>query len=146
MVEDLKNKIINNIIMLTLLENLIEFVLQQNIINSYIGVTLGASAFVLLNSISTNLLVPILNIFTSKFNISDLKFIFLGSEFNYGIVLNSLISFIIMILVLYFLVVVPYNNFNDTLGLAKITNKQCPYCKTLINNDATVCPACTRNV
>jgi large conductance mechanosensitive channel len=58
---------------------------------------------------------------------------------NYGIFINSIIVFIIVALVLFFLV----KAYMRTQKPAEVTTKDCPYCLTAIPLAAIRCPACT---
>lgn len=58
---------------------------------------------------------------------------------NYGIFINSIITFIIIALVLFFLV----KAYMKTQKPAEVTTKDCPYCFTTIPLAAVRCPACT---
>lgn len=58
---------------------------------------------------------------------------------NYGIFINSIITFIIIALVLFFLV----KAYMKTQKPAEITTKDCPFCFTAIPLAAVRCPACT---
>jgi large conductance mechanosensitive channel len=58
---------------------------------------------------------------------------------NYGIFINSIITFIIIALVLFFLV----KAYMKTQKPAEVTTKDCPFCFTAIPVAAVRCPNCT---
>ena len=58
---------------------------------------------------------------------------------NYGIFINTIIVFIIVALVLFFLV----KAYMRTQKPAAVTTKDCPYCFTAVPLAASRCPACT---
>jgi large conductance mechanosensitive channel len=58
---------------------------------------------------------------------------------NYGIFINTIIVFIIIALVLFFLV----KAYMRTQKPAAVSTKDCPFCFTAIPLAATRCPACT---
>ncbi|MDO8847073.1 MAG: large-conductance mechanosensitive channel protein MscL [Coriobacteriia bacterium] len=63
---------------------------------------------------------------------------------SYGAFINTVISFLIVALVVFFLV-----KATNKLRKAKeeeVTTKECPYCKTEIALEASRCPACTSEV
>jgi large conductance mechanosensitive channel len=60
---------------------------------------------------------------------------------NYGIFINSIIVFIIVALVLFFLVKAYMKTQKKVVG--EVTAKDCPYCFTSIPLAATRCPNCT---
>ncbi len=59
---------------------------------------------------------------------------------NYGIFINTIIVFIIVALVLFFLVKAYMKTQKPA---AEVATKDCPYCYTAIPLAATRCPACT---
>jgi large conductance mechanosensitive channel len=61
---------------------------------------------------------------------------------NYGVFINSIITFIIVALVL-FLIVRAYMKTQKPAPVAEVTTKDCPYCFTAIPKSATRCPNCT---
>jgi large conductance mechanosensitive channel len=57
----------------------------------------------------------------------------------YGAWLNTLITFLIVALVMFFIV----RAYNRTKPAAAVTTKDCPYCLSSVPLGATRCPACT---
>jgi large conductance mechanosensitive channel len=60
---------------------------------------------------------------------------------NWGIFINTIIVFIIVALVLFFLVKAYMKT--QKPAAEEVTTKDCPYCYTAIPSAATRCPACT---
>ena len=60
---------------------------------------------------------------------------------NYGFFLNTIITFIIIAIVLFFIIKL-MNTFRKKEAAA-VTTKSCPYCYSAINISATKCPNCT---
>jgi large conductance mechanosensitive channel len=78
-----------------------------------------------------------------------LTFTINGSVFRYGSFLNSLISFLIIATVIFFLVVKPINALMARMGRgaeAEIPSHECPYCKSAIPVTATKCAFCASEV
>jgi len=63
---------------------------------------------------------------------------------NYGIFINSIIVFIIVALVLFFIVRAYMKTQKPVVE--EVTTRDCPYCFTAIPKAATRCPACTSEV
>lgn len=63
---------------------------------------------------------------------------------NYGIFINSIIVFIIVALVLFFIVRAYMKTQKPVVE--EVTARDCPYCFTAIPKAATRCPACTSEV
>jgi len=63
---------------------------------------------------------------------------------SYGAFINTVISFLIVALVVFFLVKA-MNKLRRTKE-AEVSTKECPFCKTEIALEASRCPACTSEV
>ena len=75
---------------------------------------------------------------------SSLTFTINNSEFRYGAFINSLISFLIIALVIYFLIVKPMNTLMARVApTLKGQPAICPECFSEISPDANRCPNCT---
>jgi large conductance mechanosensitive channel len=84
-----------------------------------------------------------------KPDFSSLKFTINGSTFNYGSFLNALISFLLIALVVFFLIVKPMNALMARMGRggeAETPSRECPYCMSSIPVNATKCAYCTSEV
>jgi large conductance mechanosensitive channel len=123
-----------------------------------IGVVIGAAFKDLINSLVNNVFTPPIGFLTAKLDFSKL-FITLGKTqyetleeakaanavvIQYGLVLNTLIAFLITAFVLY-LVSKAVSKATQKEKEAKIAKKtkKCPYCMSEINIKAKRCPFCT---
>ncbi|MCE5252594.1 MAG: large conductance mechanosensitive channel protein MscL [Actinomycetia bacterium] len=61
---------------------------------------------------------------------------------NYGIFINTVIVFIIVALVLFFIT----RAYMKTQKPAEVTTKECPYCKSTVPLAAVRCPQCTSDL
>ncbi|MFN8593719.1 MAG: large conductance mechanosensitive channel protein MscL [Thermomicrobiales bacterium] len=121
------------------------FILRGNVLDLAVAVVIGAAFTQIVNSLVENIITPILAAIGGAPDFSALTFTIRGSVFRYGLFINSLISFLIIALVLYFLIVRPMN-----LLMAKVAPKKeetkaaiCPQCFSEISPDAMRCPNCT---
>lgn len=139
-------------------EDFKSFALKDNIISMAIGVVIGAAFKDLINSLVNNVFTPPIGFLTAKLDFSKL-FITLGKTqyetleeakaanavvIQYGLVLNTLIAFLITAFVLY-LVSKAVSKATQKEKEAKIAKKtkKCPYCMSEINIKAKRCPFCT---
>ena len=139
-------------------EDFKSFALKDNVISMAIGVVIGAAFKDLINSLVNNVFTPPIGFLTAKLDFSKL-FITLGKTqyktleeakaanavvIQYGLVLNTLIAFLITALVLY-LVSKAVSKATQKEKEAKIVKKtkKCHYCMSEINIKAKRCPFCT---
>src|SRR5262249_62186763 len=80
---------------------------------------------------------------------SGLSFTINGSVFRYGAFFNAVISFLLIALVVFFLVVKPMNALMARMGRgaeAETPSRECPYCMSSIPVTARKCAYCTSEV
>ncbi|MDR2661051.1 MAG: large-conductance mechanosensitive channel protein MscL [Lactobacillaceae bacterium] len=87
-----------------MLQEFKKFIMRGNVIDLAVGVIIGAAFTAIVNSIVTNLISPLIAIFTGSINLSKLNFTIGQAHFQYGEVINSLINFLLTGLVLFFIV------------------------------------------
>jgi len=121
-----------------------DFALKGNVLNLAVGVIIGASFQGVVNSLTENILSPIIGLLTRQ-NFDSLTLEVLGITLKYGAFITSVINFIIMAFVVFMLVRIM--NKILTIGhdkqTAPLTTKKCNYCFSEIDIQATRCPACT---
>ena len=139
-------------------EDFKSFALKDNVISMAIGVVIGAAFKDLINALVNNVFTPPIGFLTAKLDFSKL-FITLGKTqyetleeakaanavvIQYGLVLNTLIAFLITAFVLY-LVSKAVSKATQKEKEAKIAKKtkKCPYCMSEIDIKAKRCPFCT---
>ena len=86
-----------------------EFILRGNVLDLAVAVVIGAAFTALVNSMVADIITPIIGAFGGQPDFSGLTFTINNSEFRYGLFLNSVISFLIVAAVLYFLIIRPMN-------------------------------------
>ena len=122
-----------------------DFAFKGNVMNLAVGVIIGAAFQSVVSSLTTNILSPIIGLFTRQ-NFDSLQLEVFGITLKYGAFITSVINFIIMAFVVFLLIRV----MNFAISLEKKpeapkppTVKQCTFCFSEINIKATRCPACT---
>ncbi|MBR1442496.1 MAG: large conductance mechanosensitive channel protein MscL [Firmicutes bacterium] len=128
------------------------FLMRGNVLDLAVGVIIGGAFGAITTSLVDDIISPVLGIFTGQVNFGALTFE-LGlpmfdtkAVITYGNFLNALINFLIMSFVV-FLIVKAVNKMmsmgKKEEAAADPTTKECPYCFSEININATRCPHCT---
>lgn len=126
-----------------------EFAVKGNVMSLAVGMIIGSAFTALVNSLLDNVISPIIGCFNTG-GINGLHVKIWKADIYYGAFLTDVVNFIIMAFVV-FLMVKGMNKLSD-LGKKKeteeeaATTKECPYCKSEINIEATKCPHCTSDV
>lgn len=141
-----------------------KFALRGNMIDLAVGIVIGTAFNNVVNSIVTNIIMPPIGALIGKVDFSKLFINLSGGEYanladaqaagaatlNYGMFLNTVISFVITALAVFFLVRA-MNKLRDMGHHEQSiptppTRKICDHCFTEIDIRATKCPACTSNI
>lgn len=139
-----------------------EFVLRGNVVDLAVGVIIGAAFQAIVNSLVKDIISPLIGVITGGVDFSN-KFALLysapdgadvstlqaaqalGPVFAYGSFITAVINFFIMAVVIFFMIKV----INSLRGKkqqaepAAPVDKECPFCYTRVNINATRCPNCT---
>jgi len=139
-----------------------EFAMRGNVIDMAVGIIIGAAFGKIVTSFVSDLLTPPLGKLTGNVDFSNL-FICLSAEqyptldaakeagvatINYGIFLNTVIDFIIVAFAV-FMLVKQVNRLKKKAESAVAeepaapSEKECPFCISMIPIKATRCPHCT---
>jgi large conductance mechanosensitive channel len=121
------------------------FILRGNVIDLAVAVVIGAAFTQIVNSMVENIITPIIGAIGGHPDFADLTFTINNSVFRYGAFINALISFLIIALVVYFLIVKPMNMLvaRATPEAEGATPALCPECLQEISLEAIRCPNCT---
>jgi len=119
------------------------FVVRANAIDLAIGVAIGAAFTAVVNSIVTGMFTPIISALMGHTNFAQLHVTIRGSSFEYGALINAVISLLIVAAVLFFFVVKPLGALRSRLGIDVAIKSPCPACRSDISVGARRCPMCT---
>ena len=144
------------------------FAFKGNMMDLAIGMIIGAAFTALVNSVVSNLFMPIISLFTGGIDFSNLylplsvgsKDAFMagadiataraaGSVLPYGTFITDLIQFLILAFVVFLMVralAKMMKNAKEEKAAEAPTTKECPFCKTDIHIDAVKCPNCTADL
>jgi len=123
-----------------------QFILKGNVVDLAVGVVIGVAFGTVVTALVKDIITPIIAAIGGKPDFSALTFTVNHSQFLIGDFLNAVISFVVIAVVVYFLVVLPMNKL---ISLAKKekpidpTTKKCPECLSIIPLGASRCPFCT---
>lgn len=123
-----------------------KFIARGNVVDLAIGVVIGASFNTFVQALVTDFITPLITGVAHTPDLSGLTFKIFNITFNYGAILNALLSFVIISLAAYFLVVLPMNALLARIKRGECvdpTDKSCPECLSKIPIRATRCMYCT---
>jgi len=132
------------------------FAFKGNILDLAIGLIIGTAFTKIVNSLVSELIIPLFSMITGKIDYASLFFAVDGNKYesieaakklgiatiNYGTFLSSVVDFLVMAVVIYVFMRYVFKKRNPNIVPEK-TTKSCPYCLSEINLKATKCPNCT---
>ncbi len=121
------------------------FILRGNVLDLAVAFVIGVAFAAIVTSLVENIITPIIAALGGQPDFSALTFTINHSQFRYGAFINSLISFLIIALVIFFLVIKPVNALLARVSppAAEAEPALCPECLSVISPDANRCPNCT---
>jgi large conductance mechanosensitive channel len=119
------------------------FLLRGNLIDTAVGIVIGLAFAAVITALVGSLITPLIAAIFGKPDFAALTFSINGSVFTYGIFLNALISFILVAIVLFFVVVKPVNHMRARRESPDPTTRACPECLSEIPLEAHRCAFCT---
>ena len=123
-----------------------EFALRGSVMDLAVGVIIGAAFQAIVNSLVEDILSPLLGLILQD-NFSSLSLdLFDGAvSIRYGAFFMAIINFVIMAFVIFLIVkgINTLRNRGKKNETPDPTEKECPFCKTMISIGATRCPNCT---
>ncbi len=144
------------------------FAMRGNVIDMAVGIIIGAAFGKIVDSLVKDIIMPPLGWLLGKVDFSNLYFVLPDYDgkfakypsleaaqaagavtVNYGLFINTLISFVIVSFAV-FLMIKAINKLradkkaND--AAAAVLTKVCPYCFSTININAVKCPNCTSDI
>jgi large conductance mechanosensitive channel len=126
-----------------------DFILRGNVVDLAVAVVIGAAFTAVVNSFVKSLVTPLIAAIGGEPDFSALSFEINNSRFNYGDFFSAVISFLIVAVVIYFLVVVPMNKLMSMRKteepVAEVT-RECPECLSKVPEAARRCAFCTSDL
>ena len=125
-----------------------EFILRGSVVDLAVGVIIGAAFGGIVKALVADIITPLIGL-PGKIDLSSLTFTAGNAKFLVGDFLNTVVSFIIIALVVFFLIVKPVNYLmtrHKTETPVEPTTRECPHCLSSIPVLATRCAFCTSDV
>lgn len=123
------------------------FLLRGNLVDLAVAVVVGVAFNAVVQALVTDLITPLIAAIGGQPHFNKLTFTIHHSTFSYGLFLNAVISFVVIALVVYFLVVTPVSKFLALFDRNKeATERECPQCLSQIPIAAKRCMYCTSEV
>ncbi|MCR6514606.1 large conductance mechanosensitive channel protein MscL [Clostridium sp. LY3-2] len=138
-----------------------EFAMKGNVVDMAIGVVVGGAFGKIVTSLVNDIIMPLVGLLVGKIDFSNLYINLSGKEYpslqaakaagaatiNYGMFLNNLINFLIIAFSIFFVIrqlgkIRSLTSKNEE-EVVEETEKECPFCFSKINIEATRCPHCT---
>ncbi|MDD1738735.1 MAG: large-conductance mechanosensitive channel protein MscL [Methanothrix sp.] len=136
-----------------------EFAVKGNVMDMAVGIIIGAAFGSIVNSLVKDVLMPPIGMITGGINFADLFYALDGKTYatlaeaqaaaaptiNYGLFINSIISFIIVALAI-FVLIRKVNALKKQPAPPEPNTKSCPFCMESIPLAAVKCSHCTSDL
>ncbi len=150
-----------------MLKDFKEFIMRGNVVDMAVGIVIGAAFSPIISSFVKDIIMPPIGLALGKVDFANLLIVLrqgtpagpytslkLAQDagavtINYGNFINTIITFLIIALVVFFFIVRPIAKMNarqkakEPVVTAPPATKECPFCFTQIPTKATRCPNCT---
>ena len=126
------------------------FILRGNVLDLAVAVVMGATFGAVVTALVKDLINPLIAAILGKPDFSAIVFTLNNSKFALGDFVNALVSFVLISVVVYFMVVLPVNTLMARVKRGEVppdpTTKKCPECLSEIPIAARRCAFCTSQV
>ncbi|MEA2379678.1 MAG: large conductance mechanosensitive channel [Thermoleophilaceae bacterium] len=132
-----------------MLKDFREFILRGNLVDLAVAVVIGTAFAAVVGALVADLVTPLIAAIGGQPDFSGLTFTINESVFRYGHFLNSLLTFVIIAAVVFFLVIKPVNALVSRFRSEPPTGtptRDCPECLSEIPEAARRCAFCTAQV
>ena len=119
------------------------FMLRGSLVDTAVGIVIGLAFAAVISSFVADLVTPLIAAIFGKPDFASLSFTINSSVFHYGAFINALISFVLVAIVLFFVVVKPVNAMRARRESPDPTTRECPECLSEIPVEAHRCAFCT---
>ena len=126
-----------------------KFVLRGNVVDLAVAVVIGAAFGAVVQALVKDLITPLIGSFGGVPDFSALFFTVNNSKFLIGDFINAVLSFLLLAVIIYYLVVLPVQKLVDRFAptpAPPAVTRECPFCISKIPVKARRCAFCTSNV
>ena len=128
------------------LEEFKKFISKGNVMDMAVGIIIGGAFTSIVSSLVNDIINPLLGLFGGM-NFDQLAWNITGDvTLYYGKFITAVVNFLIMAFIVFILVKAmntAVSKFQKKEEAKAPTTKTCPYCKSEIARDATICPHST---
>ena len=122
-----------------------DFLTKGSFVDLAVAVVLAIAAADVIRSLVVNIALPLIAI-PGKFDFNTLGIDVRGVHIAYGAVINDLVTFVVVVAVVFFGVVRPFNRLRRATAPEPVPTAPCPRCLSTIPAAATKCPFCTADI
>ena len=148
-----------------MLQDFKNFIMRGNVVDMAVGIVIGVAFGAIIGSLVSDVIMPPIGLALGNVDFADLFVVLRDGvvpgpypslaaareagavTINYGLFINTLVSFLIIAAAIFFLVVRPISQLQARQKAAEAepppSTRECPYCFTSIAIKATRCPNCT---
>ena len=121
-----------------------KFLLRGNVVDLAVGIVIGAAFGNIVQAVVKDVITPLIGIIGGVPNMSSWTITVRHQHLLIGEVINTIIAFVLIAAIVYFLVVLPVNRLMDRYSPAPqpAPTKVCPECLSTIPQDARRCREC----
>ncbi len=119
-----------------------DFAMRGDVLDLAVAVIIGGAFGKIVASLVTDIFMPLIGLIVGGIDFGGLAFTVGSAKVTYGNFINNVIDFTIIAFVI-FLIVKSASSLKKPAPAAAPTTKDCPYCFSSININATRCPNCT---
>jgi large conductance mechanosensitive channel len=142
-----------------------EFAVKGNVVDMAVGIIIGGAFGTIVKSLVADVIMPPIGLLLGNVDFSELFMVLKNGgtagpymtlaeaqkagavTINYGLFLNSVISFLIVAFAVFMLIrAVNKMKREDAAPPAEPTTRECPFCLSTISLKATRCPQCTSEI
>jgi large conductance mechanosensitive channel len=132
---------------MSIVEEFKAFILRGNVVDLAVGIVIGAAFGGLVQALVKDIITPLIPAHSnSGLSGLELQIPLTGTHLLIGDFINTLISFLILALVIFFFVVKPVNALMARYkpkDAGPATTRECPFCLSTVPIKATRCAYCT---
>jgi large conductance mechanosensitive channel len=132
--------------MASIREDFKKFINQGNLVQLAIAFVIGAAFAAVITALVADIFTPLIGL-AGHFDFSSWRTSVNNSVFEQGAFLNAMITFVIIALVIFFAIALPYQRYRDRQAAqTAATTRKCPECLSDIPLAARRCSFCTSPV
>lgn len=125
-----------------------EFILRGNLVDLAVAVVIGTAFAAVVKALVADIITPLIAAIGGKPNFETLSFTVNGSHLLYGDLVNAILTFVVIALVVFFLVVQPVSAMLARYGRStdEAPLRPCPECLSDVPEAARRCMHCTAEI